>query len=220
MNLNNELPFRMLACLCRALAHKIRTPLSVISNDLSYLQTIVPKEECQRGLESVRAIAHVLKSFSQLGPPQLSKITSDLHTLWREVRVPQQIELELGPALSEFSISCDVERLRFGFQLVLQMLVEFAPEEPSRLKMSLRGDAAARTFRLNCPVALLPESALQHDPTCFTDVFTRALNSDSPYPALLDVLLLAHGFSPRFSQQEGGFEVEFREIYIRHSSAL
>jgi hypothetical protein len=54
----------ILSALSHALSHQIRTPLSVISNDLFYLQSLVPEGECARALKRCQEISAVLQSVA------------------------------------------------------------------------------------------------------------------------------------------------------------
>lgn len=46
--------------LMKVLSHKVRTPLSVVMNDLSYYDGLLPDEECDRPLRRCREIADLL----------------------------------------------------------------------------------------------------------------------------------------------------------------
>lgn len=60
----HTLPLLVLAGLMRALSHKIRTPLSVISNDLSFFKSCLPTEDVDRSLQKVKVIGDILRSAS------------------------------------------------------------------------------------------------------------------------------------------------------------
>jgi signal transduction histidine kinase len=53
----------IISALSHALSHKIRTPLSVISNDLFFLQSLVPEGECARALKRCQEISSILQSM-------------------------------------------------------------------------------------------------------------------------------------------------------------
>lgn len=55
--------------LLKVLSHKVRTPLSVVMNDLSYYSSLLPAEECDRPLRRCREIADLL-SYCSLPPPK------------------------------------------------------------------------------------------------------------------------------------------------------
>ena len=70
--LDNEFlePLKVISCLCRSLSHRIRTPLSVISNDLSYFSTKLGDDECSRALNKCREISAILGSIT---PPVIQQ---------------------------------------------------------------------------------------------------------------------------------------------------
>jgi hypothetical protein len=55
---------RLLSALSNALNHQMRTPLSVIQNELTYLQSLVSPGECDRALNSCQKIQQILAKFS------------------------------------------------------------------------------------------------------------------------------------------------------------
>ncbi len=59
-------PLNLLAFLAHALAHRIRTPLSVISNDLHYFKSLLPSGEVDRSLERAREIDKILRQAACL----------------------------------------------------------------------------------------------------------------------------------------------------------
>jgi signal transduction histidine kinase len=64
----------LLQTFVRVLAHRVRTPLSVILNDLSYLSSQHPPEEFERAVRRCREIAQILESIPQqvLSPANLA----------------------------------------------------------------------------------------------------------------------------------------------------
>jgi hypothetical protein len=53
------------ALLIESLCHKIRTPLSVVSNDLKYFETTLGKEETSRSLRRIDEIKNILKECAE-----------------------------------------------------------------------------------------------------------------------------------------------------------
>lgn len=54
--------FHLLTVFCRALAHKLRTPLSVLANELSYLESVLPNgEELVKSREKLKVVLDVIK---------------------------------------------------------------------------------------------------------------------------------------------------------------
>ena len=56
----------------KSLEHRLRTPLSVISNDLNYLKLVASSKECDRALEAVRYFSILLSQSCNVGAPFIS----------------------------------------------------------------------------------------------------------------------------------------------------
>ena len=85
----------------RVLSHKLRGPLSVIQNDLTYLQSLVPQGECTRSLERCRQITNLLRENLPSAFLSGSGIDDALRKLLAMVErlLPENIEPEvsIGP---------------------------------------------------------------------------------------------------------------------------
>ena len=57
----SELEHDLIAHFLKGLAHKLRTPLSVVSNDLSYYKTLLPDEDLSRSISRCREVSDILK---------------------------------------------------------------------------------------------------------------------------------------------------------------
>ena len=55
------------------LVHKVRTPLSVISNDLNYLKELNRTEEYDRALRKIYEIDQLLNEFNELASETRAK---------------------------------------------------------------------------------------------------------------------------------------------------
>lgn len=79
----------LVTALLQALAHKIRTPLSVISNDLNYFATLIDPDECSRSKRRCHEIDQILrdvvtcsKAASQRPNCTASVLLEHLEQLW------------------------------------------------------------------------------------------------------------------------------------------
>lgn len=66
--------YLIVSTLFRTLTHKLRGPLSVISNDLSFLQTTTSDEGCERGILRCREISELLGEISLPFQPDITTI--------------------------------------------------------------------------------------------------------------------------------------------------
>ncbi len=170
----------LLSAFVRAIAHKVRTPLSVITNDLSYLQTLVPPNECDRSLERSREIANLLRRLCEVGDAEV-------------VLKPLLLGAVLPPnlaGLSELTVLGDESKLRLAFEFMNEVLFALG-----RGAMDVAGSVTQASSIIELRHAMdvaRPEIDGQSFET-FTSLVNLALERDSPFPPLLDALLLAHG---------------------------
>jgi len=177
---SHQTPLTLLSAFVRALAHKVRTPLSVITNDLTYLRTLVPPEECERSLERSREIANLLRRLCDGCDADL-----DLRPLTLSAVLPPNLA-----SLSECTVVGDEQKLRLAFEFLNEVLFSLGrgaidavgtvtPEctnlEIRHVMDGARPELDGRRFE------------------CFTALVNIALERDTPFPPLLDALLLAHG---------------------------
>jgi len=79
--------------LMKVLSHKVRTPLSVVMNDLSYYDGLLPDEECDRPLRRCREIADLLSYCSlpqgrQLTVEERASIVSEVFSQEKPLSFP------------------------------------------------------------------------------------------------------------------------------------
>ncbi|NLF24169.1 MAG: hypothetical protein GX589_00725 [Deltaproteobacteria bacterium] len=90
-NQADTVPLALLSCLIRGLTHRLRTPLAVISNDLSYFKTVLPAEECERSQLRCREVAAALKDISACSVRTLKLEDLSIERLLVESACAQQI---------------------------------------------------------------------------------------------------------------------------------
>ena len=177
-------PVLLVAALVRALGHQIRTPLSVIQNDLSYLATIAPAEECRRGLDRCRRIADILKAAMLSGGTRFEQGECDLLALARE----HQYSSTLGEA------RCRGDREKLAY--IVQSL-------PS-IVASLAGTVAAaelsredRCIALSARATNAAESPRNGDYVSLTELSLDGFKRDLIESVLVDAIVWSHGGSVR-----------------------
>lgn len=171
----------------RVLSHKIRTPLSVISNDLNYFKNLIDPNECERGILKCRQISEVFK-------PALCLSSSDsehekfnlnlaLQEIFGEIVKKNQSELVLIGSknnflqllrwLKELFVIKRIEVLDPDiFKQVAKVRFEFLE---SLIMNSERGDLSSPCFALNS----------------LTDIYSIASSDESILPMLADIVLLS-----------------------------
>ena len=174
----------LLAAFGRALSHQVRTPLSVISNDLFYLQTLIAPEECQRSLERCKSISDILAAACQVSTqPPMSNVVR-LEVLLREV---------FACLISEqCCIKGDGEQLHQAFSMLSELL---AFESTPAFNVSLcreNGNAVVRLIAPRQPfdVEELQEPLKVHS---FTEIFNIYGRQDGLTPMYVDAILWENG---------------------------
>ena len=175
------LPLELVAAFGRALAHKLRTPLSVITNDLSFLQTQLAPGECARSLERSREIAELLRRVCD-GNDGVLKVE----------------ECALGELLPRsWKVSGVVSRVRVdsvkmirAFALLDECLATLTR---GQIDVGEIGSSSAPSLRLVLAVEDSTRARISSKEfQCFTSLMNECLGRDLIFPPLVDALLLAH----------------------------
>jgi len=162
------------ALLLQGLFHDIRTPLSVISNELSYLGA---DAEQPLGLRRCREIAAILRRLQAppFAAPQLIALDRCLGALG----------LPLPAASAGALISADLDTLRYCFDLIAQLLPGAQPsaavsDDRGMLRLHYRRPSAGAA-REACRAA------------SFTDYFCLQRGLNAVFAPLIDAALELHG---------------------------
>ena len=192
-----ELDFRaykILAGISRILGHKLRSPLSVVSNDLSYFQTLLPESECDRSLEKCRNISGMLR---EIVPPQIKKeefIVFDLRLLLKSLASDNPGISINGNSSERIPVRGNREALRLAFQSILN-LVLWNQQNGNSSKALIDMDSSANSRCISFS-GTFENPAFTKDPADFssmTDLICFHINLDSLEAPLADALLWAHG---------------------------
>lgn len=174
----------LLAAFGRALSHQVRTPLSVISNDLFYLQTLIAPEECQRSLERCKSISDILAAACQVStrPPSFEAVRLDV--LLRDVFACLITE--------QCSINGDGERLRQAFSMLSELL---ALESNPACNVSVCRENGNTVVKLIAPMPPFDVEELQEplQVNSFTEVFNICGRQDRLTPMYIDAILWENG---------------------------
>jgi len=166
----------LLGSFVQALAHDLRTPLSVIANDLTYLQHKYPKDEIDRTLGQVERVAALLKKAVGLSDAALQCEPVSLRELLRRA------DLSFEAFAADSTVMVDVERTIAALQELLKFI-----EAWSGGKMTI--GAGNREIRFSN--FFFADS--KGDYSSLTSFFCKALNNNNLTAPLVDALLEAQG---------------------------
>ncbi len=196
-NLEQNKTLLVLSALTHALNHRIRSPLSVISNELIFLKEKLGEDEVKRPLRHLQEIIEVLNDISNLGPTSASAQPITLSIFSRDClsirSIPkgmEKISLLLDPALSKAACA------------YLQRLFQ-------KLEIDMRSEFLSAQGSVNLCFSALPPlpQILRESKTsiCHSlgELFNLQLALDYLEPPLIDSLFWAQGCTIRATLQEG-----------------
>ena len=188
--------FERLRALTQALAHRFRTPLSVISNDLTYFKSTFKSEDFDRGIRRCKELSE-----------QLSYICS----FFSECDAPQKIDLgsEVNFLLGKASERLSSSPFRIALSTMLDMLFESAALSEiatfdrvilsGKCQPSLNASAQAKVY------------------DSFTELFFEGLGQDLIDAPLFDTLISAQGICAEINLQPQSIKIELVRKAVRSS---
>lgn len=196
----DQRPFQLVSALARALSHQIRTPLSIISNDLFFFQSLIDPQECRRSLEKTRCIAGILNQACAMGKEELRREPIDLESLARDVfadAAAPDYSAEQRPVLT---VPGDPVRLRLALEC-LKAAACFtngpAGSAAWRMKVDFDGTGQTRPVRLCLIDSRLGFERGQAEDFALFSSFSRfyehVVQGDSLLPIIADAVFWAHG---------------------------
>lgn len=182
---------RLLNALIRALAHQVRTPLSVISNELTVYKTLLPGENVGRLLERCRGISALLQKVSL--PHERSDVAADIVSIARaegaEVRGAQSVFVGLSERQARW--------------LCAALRAVFCPgSAPWVVHMNVHESSVVLSFTADHP-GFTTLSEMGSRAEC-TELFNYALDLDLLEPPLIDALLQSLGAQIRIEPRPEG----------------
>lgn len=171
---------RTLSALCRALTHKLRTPLSTISNELYYLQSLLPPDQCTRAHERVRVIADIVSFSDQFTRHPLVAEPCTLDELVHEA-------FGIAPA-SGATVVAPRALLNLALRALRESL-ELACEPKFEVSLSNTPCLTLRAIPQPRVHSLLAGQTF----TSLTSLLSDSLDIDSLYPPFIDAALWASG---------------------------
>lgn len=171
----------LLASFTGTLAHEIRSPLSVIQNELAYFEGVLAPIECARVKRSCERIAKLLSEAVIPSPGTRERVSvSELKLLlpeeyWQSQTLPENAYLHVYPALLQFA---------------LEKLVTFlkAEQSPIRFRAIVADSSCILT---TASTSFVPGRLHNTQSANQCDALQQC--SATPVPALIEILLLAQG---------------------------
>jgi hypothetical protein len=151
------------------LAHRLRTPLSVISNDLYYLESVLPADELSASRGKVAEISALLKCIA---PKQLPLSLQELKAHVSPLELRLQNEAGLHP-LQQPMLLADGPRISESLALTLHYLLQ---------AFEAQQEAAPKVVYLEARLARLDSS------TCDCFIITLASALEVPLPTFAEFL--------------------------------
>lgn len=194
---SSEQTLELILSLLSVLSHKIRTPLSVISNDLTYFQSLLGAGECERGIAKCHNISSFFKPAEMLLIPRGQAERFDLFDLLSTLptKCPQTTPVSL--------LICGI---RQNLVQALRWIIDLFPVE----KLELLDGSRLLSFSV--------ESSLWHEEpvlidlgeTTITEIYGLNPTDESILPILIDAVLISYAAKPRITGKNE-FTIEFGE---------
>lgn len=168
------------------LSHAIRTPLSVVVNELSYLHSQHPELELADALARAKEIAAVLSAATPPGNGTLRLEPQDVVLLVQSIAAATPALLRLHEPSERYEAPIDAPRFRFALQSILREMHLLSQQQ-----------AAAHFSAMDGAVSIA--FTWQHQvPSPFTTngwqmSWSALRGREHPTAPLIDAILLEHG---------------------------
>lgn len=167
--------FFLMSSLARAVNHQLRTPLSIISNNLFCLRGSAPAPELVASEEGCARIAAILTEMNRLGNEPLNLELFDLAPIISDLT---------GTPCREAYFRGDMRRIRLAFQL----LGELPPPLDGNVRWRVVASKDFLVLRATHPI----EETHGRQCTSFTAFYRDCFDSDAIAPIVLDAILFSH----------------------------
>lgn len=201
-----------LYCFIRALSHKIRTPLAVIQNELTYIKTQLPAEECERAIEGCRRIKDVLSAVSKdisyqadLQPLQMP----ELGTLFPAL---DGLNFQLEPGIENEIVRVDKALLGFAFRGMTEFLAAHQKNMPLSYRCRAARDGSGLFIHLSgtFQAYLSKKADLSRTYVSFCEFSYLCLDNDSVLLPLVDAIICDHGWQISIELERETLSIVFR----------
>ncbi len=181
-----EMWFQRLVLLVRVLGHQIKTPLTILTNEVAILESILPKDDRAIMEQKISEIVTVLKKVI---PPGAKKLEMASCTL---LELTQGATLSLSSALELRSVVCDKAKIVFALRELAHLLVSCSvrtKQVPGAGVVVQDGDDLAVRYTLE---GAAPSFQRESSHESFTEWLMVTGDVQSIAPPLIDAILLAH----------------------------
>lgn len=182
----------ILQALLQGISHSIRTPLSVVSNDLTYFKTLIDPEECERSLVRIRDIAAFLRTVTNA-----TKLTGEFQnvSLKEWIESSRFVSSESGEPSSSLTVRIVPEDFDKFHELFCSLFLKFHSEFQGIISdISDAGDTVRIRFRSALSLPQLKPNFHGVKSRNLTDFFCTKLETDSFIPPVIDTIALSRGY--------------------------
>lgn len=185
---DNELPFFLLKTFARALGHQLRTPLSVISNDLSFLKASESTLECDRSINRCKELGSILKESTELFYSELSWKKIALISLWQELSESLKFDLVFEQQdFDKLIITGDESILIRSLTELVKLFASLTTDKSVKVKLSHEQEAK---IVLEGKAAISTEQEVEQ--SSFSAFYQTLSKEDTIWLPLVDAVLSLH----------------------------
>ena len=190
----------LLLTLMQTLSHQVRTPLSVISNDLTFFQSIIEPSECERGILRCRQISDYFKPAQLLSNSTAKSEIFNMQTLLQEI---------FGSSLEGKSSTMQCQGIQNNLQQAFRWIAELFSVESVRFL----GDRRSLKFNLAKPIEIKGVSKNRIDShsniTSISEIYAADAGYESILPILIDAVFVSYSAECRIVAER-----EFVVVFI------
>ena len=181
-----------LYCFIRALSHKIRTPLSVIQNELTYFKSKLAEEEFDRAFSACKNINELLKKASSAVKlePDFRKIS--LQEFSGHIASAACLQLKNNLNDSNLVVELDSELFTLAWESIVSFFVNSCSAK--LITAELRKKEDILQLNLNVPYRFLEASVEDSSQNSFSEFSLYGLKKDSLFLPLADIVLAQHNW--------------------------
>jgi hypothetical protein len=192
----------LLTALMRSLGHRLRTPLSVISNELSCLSRIVPEGECSRAQRQCQEISTILKSTMSLAGKESPARNISGAELFSQLTC---LEAELSPEQAVLKFCLDPEMIQAAVVMLRERIID-----GEEWQASFEFDRAENLFSLwlENRSAAKDSPALGRQFSLISEFLLFEYDRDSIEAPVCDALFLAQGIDVQITADASGAAIK------------
>lgn len=200
--------YKQLSIFLKALSHKVRTPLSIVVNDLSYFKVLLPEGETTRSLDKCKAISKLLSDMHLMIDGEFKIVPTSLDELTLEIEKQTKCNLMLKIDSNELSVIVDVQKFVLALKATLTTFTSLFLAKNSDLnEADLQPSITISTNDGEIVVVLSYNKILtgldrERSFTACSEVVFNELKSDNPFPVLIDIVLSSLEIVQSISNQD------------------